>query len=178
MFKKISIIIVIAVALILLYASTKPDNFRVERSITIKAPATKIFAQINDLKNWSNWSPWEKLDPNMKKTFTIENATKGKGATASWSGNAKVGEGSMVITESSEPNKIVYKLNLKKPVKANNTSEFTLVEKNGETKVTWEVYGPYNYFSKVMSVFFNCDKMIGKDFEDGLKNLKNITEKK
>lgn len=176
MFKKISIALVTIVALILLYATTKPSNFRVERGIDIKSSPANIFSQIDNLQNWSKWSPYEAMDPNMKKTFA--GADRGKGASVSWEGNSKVGKGSMVITDSLEPHKIILKLNMKEPMKALNTVEFTLEEKGGVTHVSWEMFGSRNYFGKLMSIFVDCDKMIGADFEAGLENLKAVSEKK
>ena len=156
-------------------AALKPDSFRVERSTVIKAPPERIFAQISDLKAWSAWSPYEKKDPAMKRTFG--SMTAGKGAVYEWDGNKNVGKGRMEITEAARPSKILIKLDFLEPFDGHNTAEFTMDGKGDATTVTWAMYGPANFVSRLMGVFFNMDKMIGADFEAGLANLKSITEK-
>lgn len=174
MIKKISIVVIVLLAALLVFASTKPDTFRVERSISIKAPPDKIFALINDLHNWGAWSPWEKMDPVMKRTYS--GASNGKGAAYEWEGNSKVGIGRMEITDSSPPSKILIKLDFLKPFEAHNTAEYTLQAQGDTTQVTWAMYGPNLYLAKVMQVFVSMDSMVGKDFETGLANLKSIAE--
>jgi uncharacterized protein YndB with AHSA1/START domain len=156
-------------------AALKPDSFRVERSVSIKAPPEKIFAQVSDLKAWAAWSPYEKKDPAMKRTFGA--LTAGKGAVYEWDGNKNVGKGRMEITDAAQPSKVLIKLDFFVPFEAHNTAEFTMDGKDGATAVTWAMYGPANFVSKLMGVFFNMDRMIGADFEAGLANLKSITEK-
>lgn len=175
MFKKIAIFVVIVIAAILIFAATKPDDIHVERSASIKAPPQKIFSLINDFQNWGFWSPWEKLDPNMKRTFSTN--TVGKGASYAWEGDSKVGAGKMEIAESTEPSKILIKLDFTEPFEGHNISEFTLTPKGEATEVTWVMHGPANYLCKVMSVFVSMDQMIGKEFEKGLVNLKTLAEK-
>lgn len=175
MFKTIAIIIAVLVAGILLFAATKPDIFRVQRSTTIKAPPEKIFAHINDFRNWGAWSPYEKKDPAMKRTFG--GATSGKGATYAWDGNKEIGQGSMEITESTAPSKVALKLDFVKPFEAHNVVDFTLEPKGESTIVTWDMRGPAPYVAKIMHVFFDMDSMVGKDFEAGLANLKALAEK-
>ena len=171
----ITAVIVIVIAGVLAYAATQPDTFRVQRSASIKAPPDKIFAMINDLKAWAAWSPYEKKDPAMKRTFGA--ITAGKGATYAWQGDGNVGEGRMEIVESAPPNKVMIKLDFLKPFEAHNTAEFTLEPKGGGTLVTWAIYGPSAYVTKVMGLFFNIDSMIGRDFEAGLADLKTAAEK-
>ena len=169
------IILVIAIVALLAYASTKPDNFTVKRSASIKAPPEKIFPLINDLKAWVAWSPFEKKDPAMKRSFGA--VTAGKGATYDWQGDRSVGQGHMEIVEASPPNKVLIKLDFIKPFEAHNNGEFTLEPKGDNTLVTWAIYGPSAYVTKVMGVFFNMDSMIGRDFEAGLADLKAAAEK-
>jgi uncharacterized protein YndB with AHSA1/START domain len=174
----IQIIVIIAVVLIagvLIMAATKPDTFRVQRAASIKAPPEKVFTLINDFKAWSSWSPWEKKDPAMKRTYAA--TTGGKGATYAWEGNKDVGQGSMEIAESVLPSRIALKLDFLKPFEAHNTVEFTLEPKGDTTNVTWAMQGPTPYFAKIIHVFINMDSMVGKDFETGLANLKAAAEK-
>ena len=175
MLKIIGIAAVVVIAGFLLYVAMRPDAFRVERSASIKAPPEKIFALINDFQRWGAWSPWEKKDPAMKRTFGP--VTSGKGAVYAWEGNKDVGQGRMEIAESVAPSKIVVKLDFLEPFEGHNTAEFTMEGKGNATNVTWAMYGPANYISKLMGVFFSMDKMIGTDFEAGLANLKSITER-
>lgn len=175
MFKTIAIGIVVVIAAVLIYAATRPDSFSVQRTATIKAPPEKVFALINDFHAWSTWSPWEKLDPAMQRTFG--STTTGKGATYGWTGNSKVGEGRMEILESAPASKVSIKLDFLKPFEAHNTADFTLQPQGDSTQVTWVMYGPANYVSKLMGVFMSMDTMVGKDFETGLANMKAAAEK-
>jgi len=173
MLKTIAIIVVVLIAAILGYAMTMPDSFRVQRTTSIKAPPEKIFSIINDFHRWGSWSPWEKMDPEMKRTYS--GAASGKGAAYAWQGNSKVGEGRMEIADTS-PSKVTIKLDFMKPFEAHNTAEFTLEPKGDSTNVTWAMYGPSEFITKVMGVFVSMDKMVGKDFETGLANLKAVAE--
>jgi len=175
MLKTIALVVVVIIAGILIFAATKPDTFRVERSAAIKAPPEKVFALINDFKRWEAWSPWEKKDPAMKRTYGA--TTGGKGAHYAWEGNSDVGQGSMDIAESVPPSKIALKLDFIKPFEGHNTVVFTLAPKGDMTDVTWSMSGPAPFMSKVMQVFINMDTMVGKDFESGLANLKAAAEK-
>jgi Polyketide cyclase / dehydrase and lipid transport len=166
--------IAVLVAAVLVYATTKPDTFRVERAASIKAPPEKIAAVLSDFHGWEAWSPWEKMDPAMKRNYG--GAPKGKGATYAWEGNSKVGQGRMEITEA-VPSRVAMDLDFMKPFEAHNKVAFTLVPKGDATEVTWAMRGPMPYVSKVISVFCDMDGMIGKDFEAGLANLKTLTEK-
>jgi uncharacterized protein YndB with AHSA1/START domain len=174
MIKKIGIAVVALLAALLVYAATKPDTFRVQRAASIKAPPEKIFAVLNDFLRWDAWSPWEKKDPAMKRTFSA--VTSGKGAVYAWEGNRDVGQGRMEIAESVPPSKVAIKLDFVKPFETHNIVEFTLEPKADSTNVTWTMHGPMPYISKLITVFVNMDSMIGKDFETGLANLKGITE--
>ncbi len=175
MIKTIAIVIAVVVAAILGYAATRPDSFRVERATTIKAPPEKIYAYIDDFHRWEAWSPWEKLDPALKRTFS--GTAAGKGAAYAWQGDNKVGEGRMEIAESTPPSKVVIKLDFIKPFEGHDITEFTLQPKGDSTNVSWVMSGPVPYFAKVMGIFASMDSMIGKDFEKGLANLKAVAEK-
>jgi uncharacterized protein YndB with AHSA1/START domain len=175
MLKTIAIVVVVLIAGVLVFAATRPDAFRVERSVSIKAPPEKIYPYFDDFNRWAMWSPWEKLDPAMKRTFG--GAPAGKGAVYAWQGNSKVGEGRMEILESSPSKKLLIKLDFIKPFEGHNTAEYTLVPSGDTTQVTWAMYGPSTYVTKLMGVFVSMDSMIGKDFEAGLANLKAAAEK-
>jgi hypothetical protein len=168
-------LIVVVVAGILIYAATKPDSFSVQRSANIKAPPDKIFALIADLRGWSAWSPYEKKDPDMKRTFS--GTASGKGAIYEWTGNKDVGQGRMEIIDVTTPSKVTIKLDFLKPFEAHNTAEFTMVPAGDNTTVTWAMYGPSPYVAKIMGTLFDLDKMIGNDFEAGLAALKTVAEK-
>jgi uncharacterized protein YndB with AHSA1/START domain len=171
----IAIVLAIAVAIVLILAATKPGTFSVRRAISIHAPAEKIFPLINDFNQWKSWSPYENKDPAMKRSYS--GAASGKGAVYGWEGNKNVGSGRMEILDASTPSKIVIKLDFFTPFEGHNTAEFTLLPQGDGTSVTWLMHGPASLVSKVMQVFMNLDNMIGKDFEAGLVNLKNLTEK-
>jgi hypothetical protein len=169
-----AVIVAVVVAGVLVYAATKPDTFRVERTVAMKAPPDKIYPLINDLKAWTAWSPYEKKDPAMKRSYGA--VTAGKGATYAWEGDKNVGQGNMEVLEST-PDKVVIKLDFIKPFEAHNTGEFILRPKGDVTDVTWAIYGPSPYMSKVIGTFVDFDQMIGKDFEQGLADLKTNVEK-
>lgn len=171
----VAIVLVLAVAVVLVLAATKPDTFRIERSATINAPPEKIFAVLSDFRQWTGWSPWENKDPAMKRSFG--GAERGKGAVYGWEGDKNVGTGRMEIVEANAPSKLVIKLDFLKPFEAHNTAEFTMLPQGSATSVHWVMHGPSNFMSKVMHVFMNIEKMVGKDFEAGLANLKRLTEK-
>ena len=174
MIKKIAIAVVVLLAALLIYAATQPDTFRIQRATSIKAPPEKIFAVLNDFMRWEAWSPWEKKDPAMKRTFSA--VTSGKGAVYAWEGNSDVGHGRMEIAESVAPSKVAIKLDFVKPFETHNMVEFTLEPKGDSTNVTWAMQGPMPYISKLITVFVNMDSMVGKDFEAGLANLKAVAE--
>lgn len=171
----IGVVAVVAIAGILIYAATKRDSFRVQRVVLINAPPDKVFPLINDIKAWTVWSPYEKKDPAMKRTYGA--VTAGKGATYAWDGDKNVGQGSIEIVESG-PRKILLKLDFVKPFEAHNMGEFLLEPKGDSTSVTWATYGPSPYMSKVVGIFINIDDLIGRDFEKGLADLKAAAEKK
>src|SRR5665213_1042117 len=171
----IAIVLAIAIAIILILAATKPDTFSVQRTAAIKSPPEKLFALINDFHQWGSWSPWENKDPAMKRTYS--GAGSGRGAVYAWEGNKNVGSGCMEILDASVPSKIVIKLDFLKPFEAHNTAEFTLLPQGDATRLTWLMHGPAIFMARVMHVFMDIDKMVGKDFEIGLSNLRRLTEK-
>src|SRR5882762_7391728 len=175
MLKKIAIGVAVVVAAVLGFAMTKPDSFHVQRTMKIKAPPEKIFPLINDFHSWSSWSPWEKLDPTMKRTNS--GAAMGQGAVYEWEGNSKVGMGRMEITEASAPSKVTIKLDFLKPIEGHNIAEFTLEPQGDSTNVTWAMYGPARFITKIMQVFISMDSLLGKEFDTGLANLKSAAEK-
>ena len=175
MLKTILIVVAVFIVGVLAFAATKPDTFSVQRSASIKAPPEKIFAVINDFHRWTDWSPWEKLDPAMKRTQS--GAASGKGAVYAWEGNSKAGAGRMEIIESTPASKVGIQLDFIKPFEGHNIAEFTFAPESDATRVTWTMHGPTPFISKVMQVFVSMDTLIGKDFEAGLANLKALAEK-
>lgn len=175
--KTLTIIVILFAGLIagiLVAASFQPDTFQVERSASINAPASVIFPYINDLKKWSSWSPYEKIDPAMKRTFS--GADSGTGAIYEWDGNNDVGAGRMEIVAETPPSQIGIQLDFLRPMEGRNRVEFTLKETGGATQVTWSIQGPMAFLSKIMCLFFDMDKMIGGDYEAGLADLKKVSE--
>jgi uncharacterized protein YndB with AHSA1/START domain len=171
----IAVVLAIAIAVVLVLAAAKPNTFNVQRGATMKAPPEKIFSLINDFHQWGKWSPWENRDPAMTRSFS--GAESGRGAVYAWEGNKNVGSGRMEILDASTPSKITIKLDFLKPFEAHNTAEFTMLPQGDATSVNWVMHGPAPFLSKMMQVFMSMDKMIGKDFEAGLANLKGIAEK-
>ena len=174
MLKKILIGVAGAIAVFLLVVATRPATFHVERSITIGAPPANAFAQVNDFHSWSAWSPWEKMDPQMKRTFSGPAA--GTGATYAWVGNDDVGDGRMTIEQSDSPSLVSIKLEFIKPFAATNTATFSFAPSPEGTKVTWAMDGNNNFMAKGFQLFMNMDKMVGADFERGLAGLKKAAE--
>lgn len=171
----VALVIAVVLAIVLILAATKPATFSVQRAISVRAPAEKIFPLINDFRQWKSWSPYENKDPAMKRSYS--GAASGKGAVYGWEGNKNVGSGRMEILDASVLAKIVIKLDFFTPFEGHNTAEFTMLPQGEATNLTWLMHGPASFMSKVMQVFINLDRMIGKDFEAGLVNLKALTEK-
>lgn len=174
MLKIIVLIVAIGVAIVLLYAASKPDTFHVERSITINAAAETIFPLINDFHAWNEWTPYNK-DPAMQKTFS--GAEQCVGAHYAWQGNKEVGKGDISITASLAPKKIEFELNMIEPFEGHNSVVISLNTVGDATTVTWSLTDKQKLIVKVMGLFFDMDKMIGKDFEVGLAKLKVVAEK-
>ena len=172
----ISAVVIVAVAVIAFcfYVNTRPDSFRLGRSVSINAAPEKVFALINDFREWSKWSPWDKIDPALKRSFS--GPPSGVGTVYEWLGNSKVGMGRMEITHASAASKITIQLDFLKPFEAHNTAEFTLAPEGNATRATWAMFGPNNFMAKLMQIFVSMDKMVGGDFEKGLASMKTAAE--
>ena len=170
----IAAVLAVGIIGVLAYATTRPDDFRVQRTAAIKAPPDKIFPFINDFRRWTVWSPFEKVDPDMKRTYGAVSA--GPGATYAWDGDKNIGAGSMTMVDSS-PAKVIIRLDFLRPFEAHNIAEFTLVPAGDSTNVTWSMHGPVPYFAKIIHMFMNMDRMVGGQFDAGLADLKAAAEK-
>lgn len=168
------LIVVLAIVALLAYAATRPATFRIERSTRIAAAPERIAAVIVDFHRWQEWSPWERLDPSLQRSFS--GAPSGLGAVYAWSGNSKAGTGRMEVL-SWTPQRVEIKLDFFKPFKASNTAEFTLVPDGPATNVHWAMFGPRPFISKLMGMFIDMDALVGKDFEAGLVALKQLAER-
>lgn len=168
------VIILLVIAALLGMAAMRPDQFRIERTATIQASPERVFPFINDFRHWQAWSPYERKDPAMQRSYEGPNA--GEGAAYGWSGNKNIGSGRMQITESTPSSRIEINLEFFAPFKANNTAEFVLEPRGDGTQLTWAMYGRSSFTSKLMGLLFNMDKMVGKDFEEGLVSLRRISE--
>jgi uncharacterized protein YndB with AHSA1/START domain len=175
MLKTILIVIVVAIVAVLGFAATRPSTFIVKRTTVINAPPEKLVGMVEDFHQWGQWSPWEKIDPKMARTY--EGPASGVGSAYAWIGDSKVGAGRMEIQKVTPAREVVFALDFLKPFKASNTGRFTFEPQGAATKVTWSMEGKSPYISKLMGLFFNMDQMIGKDFEAGLANMKAAAEK-
>jgi len=175
MLKKILLGLAIVVGALLLFAATRPNSYAVSRSMTIKAPPEKLFAMVDSFPAWPQWSPYEKLDPNMKRT--IGGSPSGVGATYAWVGNSSAGEGSMKIYKSQPPSLIEIQLEFTKPMEGHDTATFAFMPKGDSTTVTWTVRGPNPYIAKLVTMFMSMDKMLGGQMMDGLGTMKTVAEK-
>jgi carbon monoxide dehydrogenase subunit G len=162
------VIVAAIVVVFVIIVALRPTDFRIQRTALIAAPAQAVFAQVNDFRKWQAWSPWEKLDPALKRTY--------EGATYAWVGNKKVGEGRMTITESRPGELVRIKLEFFKPFAATNTTEFTFKPEGGGTAVTWSMTGRHNFMAKAFCLFVSMEKMVGGQFEQGLAQMKSIVE--
>ncbi len=175
MIKKIAAVLAVAVFAVLGLAATKPDTFHVERKVVIKAAPEKIFPWLEDPKRTTEWSPWEKKDPAMKKTFS--GPSKGVGAAYAWDGNKEIGAGSLELTEVVVPKKVVMKLDFIRPMEGHNIAAYEVTPVAGGSEVAWSITGPMPFVSKIFSLFCSMDAMIGNEFEKGLGDLKMLAEK-
>ncbi|HTJ79115.1 MAG TPA: SRPBCC family protein [Rariglobus sp.] len=169
-------VIAIIVAVFVAIVAMRPSEFRIERSAAMSAPVPAVFAHVNDLHKWQAFSPWAKMDPSAKNTFS--GPLDGVGAVFEWAGNRQVGQGRMTIVESRSNELIRFRLDFLKPFAATNTAVFTFKPDGDQTVVTWSMSGRSNFMFKAMGLFMNCDKMVGGQFEQGLANLKLIVETK
>lgn len=173
MLKKIALGLAAVVVVLVIVIATRPADFEISRSRTIAAPPEVAFAWLNDFHRWPDWSPWEKLDPAMKRE--VGGAPAGPGATYHWVGNDQVGEGRMTITDSQPPRSVTIRLEFLKPFPATNTTVFDLAPNGGGTTVTWRMSGHNNFMAKAFSLFMDMDAAVGPDFERGLANLDAAT---
>jgi len=171
---KIVVAFIIAVAILAGMITLQSETYTVSRSIVVAAPASVVFAQINDFHNWAKWSPWEKLDPSMTRSY--EGATAGTGAVYRWSGNSKAGEGIMRITESRPGDRIAVQLAFSRPYASSSDVTFTLHPDGKNSGVTWSMVGKNNFALKAVSFFSSMDRLLGPDFERGLADLKIVAE--
>ena len=171
----IILLLVVLIVAVLLYAATRPNSFLVQRSTRINAPPQAVWPLLTDFHRWPEWSPWEKLDPAMQRTHSGN--AQGVGAIYEWNGNNKVGAGRMEITNAEAHSKVNMKLDFLRPFKSSNVAEYTLANQGGATEVTWTMSGPATFITKLMGVFVSMDKMVGKDFEEGLAKMKTVAEK-
>jgi len=166
---------VLAIIGILVYAATLSNTFQVQRSLRINASPEKIYPLINNMRGMNTWNPFAEADPEIKITYS--GPESGKGARYDWTGNSKVGDGNIEITDASAPNRVTLQLNMLKPLEAHNTVVFTLVPNGDGTDVNWAMSGERPFIGKVMDAVFNMDRMVGGQFEKGLAKLKSIAEK-
>ncbi|UTW09095.1 SRPBCC family protein [Pseudomonas benzenivorans] len=165
----------VIVILLLVLIARQPDQFRVERSAFMAAPAEAVFVQVNDFHNWPQWSPWARRDPAMRVDY--QGADAGVGAVYRWSGNKAVGEGSATIIESRASERVRILLDFLKPFKASNEALFSFAEELGGTRVSWSMSGHKNFMAKAAHLLMDMDKLIGGDFEQGLEQLRQVVEK-
>ena len=169
-------IIIAAIVVLCVVVAMQPGEFKITRSATINAPPDVVFAQINDFHKWDAWSPWAKIDPNMKTTFS--GPESGKGATYAWTGNDEVGEGRMTIIDSKPNDAVKIDLEFIKPFAQKSVTDFALKPEGDKTNVTWSMAGQNNFLSKAFGLFMNMDKLVGGDFEKGLAQLGTASQKK
>jgi hypothetical protein len=166
--------VAVVAVLFVIVVAMQPSTFRISRSVKIAAPPSAAFAHVNDFHNWLAWSPWEKLDPLMKRTY--EGPAAGIGSVYSWDGNKQVGEGRCIITETRPGELIKMRLEFVRPFKATNDVEFTFKPVGNQSSATWSTMGKRNFMFKAMGLLMNMDKMCGAQFEQGLANLKAVVE--
>jgi hypothetical protein len=150
------------------------DTYTVERSQRIDAPPPRVYAQIADFHNWTSWSPWEDVDPDLERTYS--GAESGTGAVYAWSGNRKAGQGRMEITHAIEPSSVQIDLQFEKPWKARNDTVFSIQPEGSGSRVIWSMTGKKTLMTKVMGIFTSMEKLLGPDFEKGLARLKATAE--
>ncbi|MFO0596650.1 MAG: SRPBCC family protein [Myxococcaceae bacterium] len=175
MLKRILLAVLAVLAIFLAFVATRPDSFEVKRELSMSAPPAVAYAQVADFHGWAAWSPWDKLDPAMKRTFDGPNS--GVGAHYAWEGNKDVGKGEMKITDAKEGEQIGIELHFITPFETTNRTTFTFAKDGEGSKVTWQMEGKNNFGSKLFGLFMNMDKLVGGDFEKGLAAMKTVSEK-
>lgn len=174
MLKRALLILAGLIALLVIVIFTRPAAYRVTRTTTISAPPDRVFALLNDYHKWADWSPWAKLDPNMKTSY--EGPDSSAGAVYRWAGNDDVGEGRMTTLESRPPEYMKIKLEFLKPFESNSVTEFNLRPEGPGTHVSWDMTGEADFMTKAFTLFSSMDSMVGPDFEKGLSQLKALAE--
>jgi uncharacterized protein YndB with AHSA1/START domain len=174
--KRLLVGLALLIAAFLVVVWFQPDDYRLTRTTVIAAPAAAVFAQVNDLRKWDDWSPWAKLDPNAKVTFSGPQA--GPGATFKWSGNDKIGEGTMTITESKPNERVATRTDFVKPFQGTSNADFVFSEQGGQTNVIWTMAGTQTFIGKAICLFMSMETMLGPEFEKGLAQLKRVSEGK
>ena len=169
MLKKLLLLLAAAVLAFLGYVAMQPVIGTVTRSAVIAAPASAIFANVNDFHKWEAWSPWAKIDPNAKSAY--EGPAAGTGAVFGWAGNSEVGKGKMTIVESKPNDHISIKLDFEEPFLSTSVADFTFKPEGNGTRVTWEMRGERSFMARIMCTLFQADKMVGDKFEKGLSSL-------
>jgi uncharacterized protein YndB with AHSA1/START domain len=168
-----TILLVFAIGALVAYAATKPDSFRVARTLAIAAPPERLFPLISDLRGFNHWNPYERKDPGKG---TYAGTSSGIGSSYAWD-SSKLGKGAMTITDVTAPDEVVMRLDFEKPFKARNMATFTITPRDGNSDVTWAMEGPAPLMTKIMDVVIGMDRMVGGDFADGLRNLKELAER-
>jgi uncharacterized protein YndB with AHSA1/START domain len=176
MLKKLLLIVVVALGALAVVVATRPDAYHVERAAKIDAPAEAVFETLSDFKSFSEWSPWAKRDPAMHTT--ISTPSGGVGASYAWEGNKEVGKGRMIITKADAPTQVRERLEFIEPFASVAEVSFDIKPQGQGTGVTWSMDGKSNFVGKAIALFMDMDKMIGKDFDDGLTGLKRVVEEK
>jgi hypothetical protein len=172
MIKKILLGLVGVLVIFLIVVATRPADFRVERSATIAAPAQALFEQVNDHHKFSAWNPFMKMDPNVKNTYS--GPESGVGAVCAWDGNKDIGAGSSTITESKPGELVRERMDWIRPMAGVATVDFTFKPDGDKTVATWAMYGKNGFMGKLVSLFMDCDKMVGPKFEEGLAALGKV----
>lgn len=172
---RIILITAVLIAAVLALAAIKPKTLQVQRSIAIQAPPEKIFTLIDDFHNWSRWAPQDKMDPSMNRTYS--GAVRGQGAVSQWDSKGSAGKGRMAITRSLPPHAVSIQVDFVRPFEAHNINDFTLEPDGAFTRVTWTMHGTNLYLMRIMSIFVNMDRIVGRHFESGLLNLKTVAER-
>jgi len=172
MITKILIGLAAIVVLFLVVVALRPADYRVERRATIVAPAMALFEQVNDHRKFTVWNPFMKLDPHVKNTFS--GPPSGVGAVCSWDGNGNIGAGSATITESKPGELVRLRMDWKRPLEGVATVDFTFQPEGNQTDVTWAMYGRNGFMGKLVSLFMDCEKLCGPQFEQGLAELAKV----
>jgi hypothetical protein len=174
MWIRIAAVVVLLLIVLVVFIATRPADFKLSRSRTLSAPANVIWASVNDFHQWPAWSPWEKIDPELKREYS--GPPEGTGSSYFWSSeNAKAGVGRMTITDAQPSQSVSIRLEFIKPFTATNSVKFEFVPSASGTNVTWSMTGRRNFMMKAFCIFMNMKKMVGPDFERGLANLDAAT---